>query len=103
MYVVIFITAANKKEAARIGQYLVKNKLAACVNITKEIQSVFRWQGKVDRAKEVLLVVKTKKSLVTRLIRKVQSIHSYDLPEIIALPIIAGSKKYLDWINASTR
>jgi len=102
MYVVIFITAPNKKEAEHIAQQLIKTRLAACVNITENIKSIFWWKGKVDRASEVLLIIKTRKSLINKLIKKVKSLHSYAVPEIIALPIIAGNKQYLDWINEST-
>lgn len=103
MYAVIFITCANKNEAGRIAKALVKDKLAACVNILDKIESIFWWQSKVDQAKEALLIVKTKKSALSKLIKKVKSLHSYTVPEIIALPIIAGNKKYLDWIDDSVR
>lgn len=102
-YTVIFITTANKKEAGRIARHLIKNRLAACVNIVDNIKSIFWWKGKIDKAKEVLLIIKTKKRLIDKLIKKVKSLHSYEVPEIIVLPIIAGNKKYLDWINGSTR
>jgi periplasmic divalent cation tolerance protein len=101
--VVIFITTANEKEAERIAGELVKSKLAACVNVIENIRSLFWWQGKVDSAKELLLIVKTKKTLIPKLIEKVKSLHSYEVPEIIALPVIGGYKKYLEWINESTR
>lgn len=101
MYIIVLITASNKKEAARIAQGLVKNKLAACVNIIGKIESLFWWQGKIDRAKEVLLVVKSQKKMLSRIIKLVRSLHSYDCPEIIALPIIGGHKNYLDWIDES--
>lgn len=103
MYCVIFITASGKKEAARIAEGLVKNKLAACVNLVDNITSVFWWEGKIDKASEVLLVVKSKKSKIPKIIRLVKSLHSYEIPEIIALPIIAGEKKYLNWIDESLR
>jgi len=103
MQVVIFITASNKKEAERIARYLVKHKLAPCVNIASDIKSLFWWKSKIDIAKEVLLIIKTKKTLIGKLIKKVKSLHSYEIPEIIALPIVAGNKKYLDWISESTR
>jgi periplasmic divalent cation tolerance protein len=101
--VVIFVTAANKKEAEKIASALIKKKLAACVNIIENVNSLFRWQGKVDRLKEALLIVKTRKTLMNKLIKKVKSLHSYEVPEIIALPIICGDKEYLKWINESTR
>ncbi len=102
MHVVIFITAANKKEAQMIAFALIKEKLAACVNIIENLHSIFWWQGKVDSAKEALLIVKSRKALMNKLIKKVKSLHSYEVPEIIALPIISGDKKYLKWINEST-
>lgn len=103
MNVVVFITASSKKEAEAIAAALIKERLAACVNIIAGVNSLFRWQGKVDRAKEALLIVKTKKTLMHKLIRKVKSLHSYEVPEIIALPVISGDRKYLDWVNDSTR
>lgn len=103
MHIVVFITCADKKEARRIARALVINKLAACVNIIDKIESIFWWQGKVDRAKETLLIIKSKKSRLSGIIKRVKAIHSYKVPEIIALPIIAGSNEYLDWINESTR
>ncbi len=102
MNVVVFVTAANKKEAQKIASGLIREKLAACVNIVDSIHSLFRWQGKVDSAKEALLIIKTRRALVDKLIRRVKSSHSYDVPEIIALPVICGDKKYLEWIDEST-
>ena len=101
MYIVIFITAANKIEAKKISSLLIKNKLAACVNIIKGVESLFWWKNKVDMGKEVLLVVKSKKEKLDKIIKLVKSVHSYQVPEIIAMPIIGGLKEYLDWINES--
>ena len=103
MYIVIFITASNKKEAKRIALSLIKNKLAACVNIIDKIDSFFRWQAKLDKAKEALLIVKSKKQNLAKIIKLVKSLHSYDVPEIIALPLIGGYKPYLRWIDESVR
>jgi len=103
MYIVILVTAANKKEAKKIARALIKEKLAACVNIIENVHSLFWWQGKADTAKEVLLIAKSRKTLMNKLIKKVKSLHSYEVPEIIALPIVAGNKEYLKWINESTR
>jgi periplasmic divalent cation tolerance protein len=103
MYIVIFITASNKKEAKKIAEKLIKNKLAACVNIVNKIESLFWWQAKVDKASEVLLIVKSRKDKLAKIIAAVKSAHSYDVPEIIALPIIGGYKPYLKWINESLR
>jgi len=102
MYAVIFITCTNKKEAGRIAKALVKNKLAACVNIVDKIESIFWWQGKVDLAGEALLIIKSKREKLTKIIKLVKSMHSYQVPEIIALPIIGGYRPYLEWIDEST-
>jgi periplasmic divalent cation tolerance protein len=101
MYIVIFITASGEKEAKKIAAALIKNKLAACVNIIEKISSLFQWQGKVSRAGEALLIVKSKKSKLNKIIKLVKALHSYEVPEIIAIPIVAGEKKYLNWINDS--
>lgn len=103
MYIVIFVTAANKEEAGKIGNKLIELRLAACVNIINGVKSVFRWEGKPDSAEEVLLVIKSKKSKFAAIAKLVKSLHSYQVPEIIALPIIAGEKKYLEWLNDSLR
>lgn len=103
MYTVIFITAANKKEAQRIAKLLLKNKLAACVNIVPKVESLFWWKGKIDHAKEVSLIIKSKKTKLNQIIKLVKSLHSYQVPEIIALPIIAGYKPYLRWLGESLR
>ena len=103
MHIVIFITVPDKKEAKNIASRLVKNKLAACVNIVEKLESLFWWQGKVDQAKETLLIVKSKKEKLAKIIKVVKSLHSYEVPEIIALPIIGGYKPYLNWINDSLR
>lgn len=98
----VLVTAKDKTEAGRIGEELISRKLAACVNIVSPVTSLFRWDNKLDRADEVLLIIKTRKALFKRLEKAVKSLHSYEVPEIIALPIIAGSKPYLDWIKSST-
>ncbi len=103
MYIIILITAKDKKEADKIAQALIKNKLAACVNILPGVQSLFWWQGKVDQAKEALLVVKSRKEKFAKIAKLVKSVHSYDVPEIIAIPIVSGFKPYLNWIDESIR
>ena len=102
MYIVVFITAGSKEEAQKIARGLLEEKLAACVNIIDGVESHFWWQGKIDSAKEALLVIKTKKELFNKLAKKVKSLHSYSVPEIIALPIVTGNTEYLNWINDST-
>jgi periplasmic divalent cation tolerance protein len=101
MYIVIFITTSGKKEAQKIAQALIKKRLAACVNIIGNVQSLFWWQARVDRAKEALLIVKSKRIKLAQIIKLVKTIHSYQVPEIIALPIIEGNKDYLNWIDGS--
>jgi len=101
--IIAFVTCASRKEANKIARSLVTDKLAACVNILGGVESVYRWQGKIDTSREVLLVIKSKKSKLTKLIGLVKARHSYQVPEIIALPIIAGEEKYLRWINESLR
>lgn len=103
MYIVVLVTASSKEEANKITQGLLEEKLAACVNILLGLESRFWWQGKIDSATEVLLVIKTRKTLFNKLAKKVKGLHSYTVPEIIALPIISGNKAYLDWINDCTR
>lgn len=103
MYIIVFVTVAKKSEARQIALMLIKNKLAACVNIIDRVNSLFWWQGKVDRAGELLLIIKTKKSKFVKLAKLVKSLHSYTVPEIIALPIIMGNPEYLEWINDSFR
>ena len=101
MNVVILITCANKREAKRIARDLVVQRLVACVNIITNIESIFWWQKRVDSASEVLLIAKSKNSLMPKVIKQVRSLHSYQVPEVIALPIKAGNSDYLNWINES--
>jgi len=103
MYIVVLVTAKDKKEAHKISHGLIKAKLAACVNIVDKVDSIFFWAGKIDQAKESLLVIKSRKEKLPRIIKLVRSLHSYAVPEIIALPIIAGDKPYLRWIDAALR
>ena len=101
MNIIVFITAKNILEAKKISRKLLEVKLVACCNIVKGVQSFFWWQGKVDNTKETLLILKTKKNCFKKIIRLVKSLHSYETPEIIALPIIDGDKDYLKWLDAS--
>jgi periplasmic divalent cation tolerance protein len=101
-YIVAFITASKEEEAAHIARELVGARLAACVNITKDIRSIYRWQGKIEDEVEVLLVVKTRADLFEDLVKKVRELHSYTVPEIIALPIVKGSEDYLKWLKDET-
>lgn len=103
MYIVIFVTASNKREAQKIAAGLIKQRLAACVNIVDKVDSVFFWEGKIQKAKESLLIIKSKKEKMSKVVKLVKSLHSYKVPEIIALPVIAGDKPYLRWIDAALR
>lgn len=100
-YVVVLITASSAKEAEKISKNLISKKFAACVNIVPKIFSRYWWKGKMETALESLLIVKTKKNLLPRLIREVKSIHSYTVPEVLALPILDGNPDYLHWIQDS--
>jgi periplasmic divalent cation tolerance protein len=100
-YIVIFVTAKDKRQARKIASKLVEEKLIACANIVDKIHSLFWWEEKVDSSKEVLLILKTKMSLFAKIEKTVKSIHSYSVPEIIAIPIVAGQKDYLSWIENS--
>jgi len=103
-YLVVFITAPSRETAEQISDMLVQKKLAACVNIVSPINSIYTWQGDTCNDEEVLLVVKTKMSLFDeKLVPAVLEMHPYDEPEIIGLPIVAGSKGYLNWIDDVTQ
>jgi len=97
--VVIYITTGTDEEAREVAQVLLEKRKAACVNILPRVSSIFWWQDKLDSAQEILLIVKTKASLVNEIVRLVREVHSYDVPEIIALPIVGGNRDYLEWIG----
>ena len=97
------ITTKNQSEAQKIAARLVHERLIACANIVKDVESIFRWQGKVERAREVLLVLKSTKTKLPKIIKTVKSLHSYDVPEIIALPVAGGNPSYLRWVKESIR
>ena len=96
--IVVLMTAASREEANQIAELLVSARLAACVQILPEIESVYRWQDEVKREKEILLLAKTVASRFDELESKVRALHSYETPEIIALPITAASEPYLKWL-----
>jgi periplasmic divalent cation tolerance protein len=100
--IVVFITASNEDEAAKIAKALVETRLAGCVNIIKNIRSIYSWQGKIEDEPEVLMIAKTQKHLFDSLMKKVKELHSYTVPEIIALPIVEGSEEYLKWLREVT-
>jgi periplasmic divalent cation tolerance protein len=96
--VAVFVTTANRREAVKIGKAVVKVKLAACVNIFPEVFSVFRWDGKIENAREVLMIMKTTRDQYHALEREIKSHHSYRVPEIIAVSIESGYRPYLEWV-----
>lgn len=101
--IVVFITASNQDEAVKIAHALVESRLAGCVNIVKEIRSIYVWRGKIEDESEVLMIVKTQRNLFDSLLKKVKELHSYTVPEVIAAPIVEGSADYLKWLNEVTK
>jgi periplasmic divalent cation tolerance protein len=99
--IIVLITAGSEEEAHKIAKLLVKKKKAACVNIVVGVYSLFRWKGRVDSARESLLLVKTRASLLSEIISLVKEAHGYEVPEIIALPIVGGSEEYLKWLDSA--
>ena len=101
-FITIFVTAVSMDEAETISVALLEERLIACANIVPEIVSHYRWKGKLCRDNEVLIVMKSRKERLEAIIEKVKTLHSYDVPEIISLPIIGGSREYLHWLSDST-
>ena len=97
---VVLMTAGSQEEAERIAQALVAEGLAACVNVVPGVTSIYRWEGKVQRDQEWLLVAKSRRDALDRLVERVRALHSYDVPEIIALPLAGGSEPYLRWLDS---
>jgi periplasmic divalent cation tolerance protein len=97
-FVVVLVTAGSSEEAERIAAALVEDGLAACVNIVGPIRSVYRWRGAVERAEEHLLVIKARRASFAALSARVHELHSYDTPEVVALPITAAAEAYLAWL-----
>ena len=99
----IYMTAGSKEEAQKIAKALVTSKLAACVNILDNMNSVYMWEGKIQEDTEVVLIAKTTQARVPELVEKVKSIHSYDCPCIVSLPVSGGHNPFLDWIIEEVR
>jgi len=102
-YTVLFITASNGEEAHKIAEVLLNQRKVACVNIVPRVSSLFWWQDKLDSAQESLLIIKTKASLLPEIINLVKGVHSYEVPEIIALPIVGGNQDYLEWLDKEVK
>jgi periplasmic divalent cation tolerance protein len=99
---VAFSTAASAEEARRIASALVAEQLAACVNVIDDIHSIYRWRGAIESAAESLMLVKTRANLLPAIELRLRELHSYDVPELVAVPIAQGAQPYLDWLLAST-
>jgi len=99
-HLVVLMTAGSQEEAERIAGTLVGERLAACVNVIPGVISVYRWEGEVKRDREWLLVAKSRRDVLDDLVRRVQALHSYDVPEIVALPLTGGSEAYLRWVDS---
>lgn len=99
--VVAFTTCETEEQAGRIARALVEKHLVACVNIAGPVRSIYRWKGAIEEANEYLLIVKTEAALMPQLQAALERLHSYEVPELIAMPVTAGSARYLDWISES--
>ncbi len=100
--IVVLVTCGSAKEARKIGRALVEGRFAACANILEvPVRSIYRWKGTVESAKEFLILLKTSRRRFAALVSKVRQLHNYDVPEIIALPVAAGSRDYLKWVSES--
>lgn len=99
----VHVTAPNRDQASQMARTLVEERLAACVNIVDGVQSVFRWEGKLHEDQELLCLIKTRPDLLPALIERVQTLHPYDVPEILAFEVTDGSPAYLEWLRESTR
>jgi periplasmic divalent cation tolerance protein len=99
----IYMTAGDKAEAQKIAGELVASKLAACVNILDNMNSIYMWQGEIQEDSEVVMIAKTTRACVPQLVEKVKSLHSYDCPCIVSLPVLEGHRPFLDWIETQVK
>jgi len=102
-YILVLTTVPDEKTGHTIAEQLVKERLSACVTVSAASQSFYWWQGKISNEKEHILFIKTKATLFTDLEKKIEEIHPYEVPEIVALPFLEGSTKYLSWIEKETK
>jgi len=102
-YIIIIITTAGREEAETIVQRLLEARLIACANIIGPVSSHFHWSGKMEKAEEYLILMKSRKDLFEKLSETVKALHSYEVPEILALPVVEGSKAYMDWLGSCLR
>ena len=101
-HIIVYITVPSREVGRQIADALLESKLVACVNIIPEISSIYHWQDSIEQDEELLLIAKTRTALFDRLATTVKRIHPYDVPEVIAMPIVAGSNEYLTWIDVET-
>ena len=99
-YVIVMVTTPSKQEAERIAQHLLEERLIACANIIGPVSSIFHWSGKMEKTEEYLTLMKSRKDLFEKLLEAAKALHSYEVPEILALRVVAGSKAYLDWLHS---
>jgi periplasmic divalent cation tolerance protein len=97
-FIMVYVTVANKPEAEKIANELLKEHLIACANIVGPVSSHFHWGGKIDSAEEYLMIMKSRAGLFAELEKCVKALHSYEVPEVVAVPIVEGSKAYFDWM-----
>jgi periplasmic divalent cation tolerance protein len=100
--IVVFCTCPNRRVGEKIGRTLVEERLAACANVVPGLTSIYRWEGKICRDREVLLIVKTRRLKYTVLARRIKSLHPYSVPEILGIPIARGNSEYLSWVLDSS-
>ena len=100
---VVLVTAPDAETGARLARSLVEERLAACANLVPGVRSIYRWEGRVQEDAEVLLVLKTRAERVDALAARVSELHPYDMPEVVALPAVGGSRAYLDWVRGESR
>jgi periplasmic divalent cation tolerance protein len=98
---IVLTTAGSLEEARKLGRTLVEQRLAACATLAPAVESIYLWKGEIESASEVLLILKTEADQVDRLEKRLHELHSYETPEFLVLPVIAGSPAYLDWLHAS--
>lgn len=102
-FIVVLVTARDRAEAVRISEVLLEKKLIACANIVGAVASCFLWQGRIDRVEECLIVMKSRRDLFAQLVVVVKGLHSYEVPEVLALPIVEGAADYLAWMGSVLR
>jgi periplasmic divalent cation tolerance protein len=98
-YIIIFVTTKDRTEAEQLSQSLLKDRLIACANLVNPIDSFFFWENKIERADECMIIMKSRLDLFKQIVEKVKGLHSYEVPEVLAFPIVDGSKEYLDWMD----